>query len=350
MVDVRREPFGHTAGGDAVERFTLAGEGLEAAVIPLGATLTRLRAPDRNGELGDVVLGFDTLDPYLGPHPHFGSTAGRSANRIARGRFQLEGREVVLPTNIGRNHLHGGPGGFGTVLWRAEAFRDDAVAGVHFGYDSPDGDQGYPGRLHTRVTYSIRPSGELRIDFHATTDRSTIVNLAHHSYFNLRDGGASDVLGHPLELAAARYTPVDDESIPTGELARVAGTPLDFRSPHAIGELIAQMTGDPGGYDHNLALDAGVGAEPAFAARLCEPHTGRTLEVWTTQPGVQLYTGNYLDGTWIGRGGHRYRRHAGVCLETQHFPDAPNHPTFPSTQLRPGDAYAHTVSFRFSAG
>jgi aldose 1-epimerase len=349
VVEVRQEPFGRTADGDDVARFTLAGPGIEAALVPLGATLTRLRAPDRSGKLGDVVLGFDALDPYLGAHPHFGSTAGRSANRIARGRFRLEGREVVLPTNVGRNHLHGGPRGFGTVLWRAEAFRGDDAAGVHFSYDSPDGDQGYPGRLHTRVTYSIRPPGELRIEFHATADRTTIVNLAHHSYFNLRDGGASDVLAHRLEIAAARYTPVDDESIPTGELALVAGTPLDFRSPHPIGERIAQMAGDPGGYDHNLALDAGGGPEPRFAARLSEPTSGRALEVWTTQPGLQLYTGNYLDGTWIGRGGHPYRRNAGVCLETQHFPDAPNHPAFPSTVLTPHDVYAHTVSYRLSA-
>jgi aldose 1-epimerase len=348
-MNLERRRFGTTPGGTNVDLFTLVNDGgTEARIATLGATLTALRTPDRDGRPGDVALGFDALEPYLGSHPHFGSTAGRVANRIGGARFALEGRQYALRANAGRNHLHGGPGGFHAAVWEAAEVSGDGEVGVRLSRTSPDGEEGYPGNLLAVVTYTLTNEDELRIDFRATADRTTVVNLTHHSYFNLRDGGASGVLEHELELAASHYTPVDAESIPTGEIAPVAGTPLDFRTPTAIGARIDALGGDPGGYDHNYALDPSD-AVPRFAARVREPRSGRVMEVWTTQPGIQLYTGNYLDGSFVGRGGVPYRKRCGLCLETQHFPDAPNQPRFPPIILRAGERYAHRASYRFRA-
>lgn len=347
---LRRERFGETGDGATVDRFLLECDtGLAVQLSALGAAVTRVRAPDGRGRPGDVALGFDELGAYLGPHPHLGSTVGRCANRIAHGRFPLEGRVVQLERNLGRHHLHGGARGFHAVVWEAETRTAPGEVSVRFRHRSRDGEGGYPGELDASVEYGLTAGGELRIAFRATSDRTTIVNLAHHSYFNLADGGASDVLDHTLEVAAERYTPVDADLLPTGAVAPVAGTPLDFRRPTPIGARIAELADGPGGYDHNYALGPGHGTL-AFAARVREPRSGRQLEVWTTQPGLQLYTGNSLDGRWLGRGGLPYRRHAGLCLETQHYPDAPNHPQFPSIALEPGAVYAERVEYRFSAG
>lgn len=347
---LERVRFGTTPGGTHVGLFTLANDhGVEARLSTLGATLTALAVPDRHGRPGDVILGFDELDPYLGPHPHFGSIAGRVANRIARARFALEGREYRLAANVGRNHLHGGPRGFHAVVWGAGEVIGEGEVGVRFSYQSPDGDEGYPGTLFAVVTYTLTNRDELCVDFRATADRATLVNLTQHAYFNLRDGGATDVLDHELEIAADHYLPVDRESIPTGEIAPVADTPMDFTRPVAIGARIGRVGGDPGGYDHNYVLRSST-APPALAARVHEPRSGRLMEVHTTQPGLQLYTGNSLDGSYRGRGGAVYRRHHGFCLETQHFPDAPNQPAFPSIALEPGAQYAERVSYRFRTG
>jgi aldose 1-epimerase len=341
---IERESWGTTPEGEPVERYTLTNSrGMSASLIPYGAILTALRVPDRHGAPADVVLGFDTLDGYLGDHPYFGSAVGRVANRIARGRFTLNGREYHLAVNNGPNHLHGGIVGFNHRLWTAELVGDS----VRLSYVSPDGEEGYPGTLSSTVTYSLTEENELRLDYHATTDADTPVNLTNHSYFNLAGSGA--ILDHELTLMADRYTPVDDTLIPTGEIAPVRGTPLDFTTPHAIGARIARVPGPaPGGYDHNFVLNGGGGAL-ALAARVREPGSGRGMEVLTTQPGVQFYSGNFLDGSLAGKGGTRYQKHEGFCLETQHFPDSVNHPEFPSTILRPGETYAHTTIYRFSA-
>lgn len=344
---IERSRFGALPDGTPVERFVLSSAaGTTAELTSFGASLVRLLARDREGRLGDVVLGFDALDPYLAPHPHLGGTIGRYANRIAHGRFRLDGREIVLAANQPPHHLHGGVVGFDRVVWRAEEV-GGPNAGVRFSHQSPDGDEGYPGRLDVAVTYALGRDGVLRIDFEARTDRPSVVNLTHHPYWNLRDGGASEVLDHELFLAASAHTPVDRSGIPTGAIEPVAGTPLDFRSPRAIGERIAALAALRGGYDHNLVLDRPVGsAAPTLAARLRDPASGRVLEVHTTQPGLQLYAGNFLDGSLVGRGGHRYRRHHGLCLEPQHFPDSPNQPGFPSTRLAPGEVYRHIIVYK----
>ncbi len=332
--------------GTPVERFELANErGVEVALISWGATLVRMRAPDRRGRMADVALGSDALAFYLRPHPHLGSTTGRYANRIAGARFTLDGVEHRLAANVAPNHLHGGPRGFHDQAWRGEALRGDGFVAVRFSRRSPDGEEGYPGNLDVAATYALDEAGALSVEFEATTDRPTLVNLAQHAYWNLRDPGASDVLGHQLWIDATRYTVVDHAFIPTGELRSVRGTPLDFTLPCRIGARIAALDGQPGGYDHNYALEAGGGTLRRIA-RVVEPESGRTLEVATTQPGMQLYTGNFLDGTLIGRGGIAYHQRAGLCLETQHFPDSPHHPEFPSTVLRPGERYAHRTVYR----
>jgi aldose 1-epimerase len=319
----------------SVRTFTLERGALRATVIDLGATLTSLEVPDRDGRRASVVLGF--ADPAShGAHRLFlGTTVGRVANRIAGGRFVLGGREYRLPTNDGQNHLHGGFDGFDRAVWRAE--RIDANT-VGFALTSPDGDQGYPGTLDVGVTYTLEPNG-LRLDYEAVTDRATPVNLTNHSYFNL--AGAGDVLGHELEVAADFYTPVDATVIPTGEIVRVAGTPFDFTRPHALSARFAELTNEPRGYDHNFVLrSAGT---RAFAARLSDPGSGRVMEVHTTEPGLQLYTGNYLTGARTGG----FARHAGVCLETQRFPDAVHHAHFPSVVLEPGATLRSTTIYAF---
>jgi aldose 1-epimerase len=318
---------------------------VEIELISWGATLVRWCTPDRDGRAGDVVLGFDTLEPYLARHPHMGSTVGRCANRIANARFVLDGVPHRVTPNIAPHHLHGGVRGWSDVAWESEEIRGDGQVGVRFRYRSPDGEEGYPGNVDACATHVLDASGALTIDFSATTDRPTIVNLAHHSYFNLADAGASDVRDHELWLDADEYTPLGPGLIPTGEIAPVRGTPMDFTTPRRIGDRIDSVGADPTGYDHNYAVRGSRGTLRRVA-RVREPRSGRVLEVDTTEAGVQLYTGNFLDGSLTGRGGARYRKHAGLCLETQTFPDSPHHPHFPQAVLRPGEAYRHRVVYR----
>jgi aldose 1-epimerase len=292
-----------------------------------------------------VVLGFDNLAQYLGGHPYFGCTIGRVANRIARGRFTLDGKVCTLAINNGPNHLHGGVKGFDKMLWQGEPL-SGPVAGVRFSHASPDGDEGYPGRLDLAVVMTLTDGNALVIDYTATTDRPTPVNLTNHTYFNF--AGTGDILGHELMLAADRYTPTDAATIPTGELRPVRGTPFDFTVPRPIGARVGELPGPPRGYDHNFVL-SGAGGVRALAARVLEPVTGRAMDVSTTQPGVQLYTGNFLDGTLTGKRGVAYRQYAGFTLETQHFPDSVNQQSFPSTILRPGETYRQSTAYQFSA-
>ncbi len=341
---VLTRPYGSLPDGSRVNLHTLTNaQGMSAAVSDYGALLVSLQSADREGEIGEITLGFDSLEGYLGKHPYFGATVGRYANRIAGARFSLDGIEYRLAANNGENHLHGGLIGFDRVLWEADVFEEDGTCGVCFSRVGPDGEEGYPGNLDVTVTYTLTDMDELRIDMEAMTDRATPLNLTNHTYFNLR--GHGDVLGHVVEIAAAKYTPVNAALIPTGRLAKVAGTPLDFTTPHAIGERLAAL---PGGYDHNFVLDRKADGQLVAAARVEEPESGRVLEVSTTEPGIQFYTGNFLDGSLTGRGGVRYARHAGFCLEPQKFPDSPNQPAFPSSILRPGSMYVHTILFRCS--
>lgn len=345
---VAREPFGTMPDGRVVERFRLSNAGgMHVDAISYGGIITSIAVPDRNGAMGDVVLGFDDLDGYLGEHPFFGAIIGRYGNRIANGAFTLDGRTYTLARNNGPNHLHGGVKGFDKVLWRAEP-----VAGqnaVAFTYTSPDGEEGYPGRLDVRVTYTLTDKNELIVEYHATTDKPTPVNLTQHSYFNLAGHASGDILGHQLMITADRYTPVNDTLIPTGELAAVEGTPFDFRKPTAIGDRINDahpQIKNGLGYDHNWVLN-GTAGDLRLAARVVEPTSGRTLEVATTEPGIQFYSGNFLDGSITGKGGAKYAHRTGFCLETQHFPDSPNQPAFPSTILRPGQEYRTRTVFTF---
>jgi aldose 1-epimerase len=303
-----------------------------------------MHVPDRTGRLGDVTLGFDNLQSYLDGHPYFGATVGRYANRIAQGRFTLDGRTYVLATNDGPNHLHGGVRGFDKVIWRAEVLAGTGAA-VRFTYTSPDGEEGYPGTLTAAVTYTLTEDNELRLDYLATTSQATVVNLTNHAYWNL--AGTGNILDHVLQIAADRYTPVDDTLIPTGAIDPVRGTPMDFTRPLPIGSRIRQLTNEPQGYDHNYVLDS-RGGDLALAARVEEPTTGRVLEIHTTEPGIQFYSGNFLDGTLTGKGGVVYQQYDGFCLETQHFPDSPNRPNFPSVILRPGQIYTQTTIHKFS--
>lgn len=350
MTRLQEKEFGKLPDGTIVRLYTLAGRrGLVAKVTNYGAILTELHAPDRHGEAANIVHGFDNLEQYAKGHPGFGATIGRFANRIARARFSVDGVEYRLAANNGRNHLHGGLRGFDKAVWKAAPLKMTAngAAAVQFTWFSVDGEEGYPGNLEVSVTYAVTDDNDLRIDFVATTDKATPINLTNHSYFNL--AGSGDVLGHEMQINADRYTPVDDELIPTGEIAGVKGTPLDFTRPAPIGARIEQLKPNPGGYDHNYVLNRDGGAAPSLAARTCEPTSGRVLEVFTTEPGMQLYTGNFLDGKHTGVGGVIYGRHSGFCLETQHFPDSPNHPDFPDCTLRPGQTLRSTTIYRFSA-
>lgn len=346
---VDRQPYGRMPDGTVVERFTLtSATGMEVRAITYGAIITAIRVPDRSGALADVVHGFDDLDGYLAPHPYFGAIVGRYANRIARGRFTLDGRTYTLAVNNGANHLHGGHRGFDKVVWEA-GLLPGGEAGVRFSRTSPDDEEGYPGTLTVHVTYRLTEAGELRVQYEAGTDRPTPVNLSQHTYFNLGGHGAGTILDHELTIHARHYTPVDEGLIPTGEIAPVDGTPFDFRKPTPIGARIDQadvQLARGKGYDHNFVLDrAAAGLQPA--ARLVHRPSGRTLDVRTTEPGLQLYTGNFLDGSHTGKGGVRYRHRSGLCLETQHFPDSPNRPQFPSTILRPGERYQSETVFAF---
>ncbi|HTD87923.1 MAG TPA: aldose epimerase family protein [Candidatus Binatia bacterium] len=341
--------FGRMPDGRVVKRYELRNRhGMSARIISYGAILTELQAPDRNGAFTNVVHGFSSFRNYIQGHPFFGATVGRVSNRIGKARFTLDGQEYPLASNNGSNHLHGGMIGFDKVLWKAQPIKvDEREVAVVFSYLSRDGEEGYPGNLDVRVTYTLTDNNELRIDYSASADKATPVNITNHSYFNL--AGSGDVLGYEMFIAADRYTPVDDELIPTGEIAPVKGTPLDFTTPELIGTRIEQLKPKPGGYDHNYVLNS-EGKSLALAARVREPKSGRVMEVLTTEPGIQLYTGNFLQGQVNGLNGQPSERHSGFCLETQHFPDSVNHTNFPSTILRPGKTYKSTTVYRFSTG
>jgi aldose 1-epimerase len=343
---VTRTASSTLVNGKAIEIFTLANAaGVEVKAMTYGGIITSWRVPDRRGQLADIVLGYDDPAAYLRDNsPYLGAIVGRYGNRIAKAQFVLDGRTYPLAANNGVNHLHGGTQGFDKVLWEGEALRG---AGVAFSRTSVDGEEGYPGNLKVRVTYTLTDKNELVVSYEATTDKPTPINLTQHSYFNLAGQGTGDILGHEVRINADRYTPVDATLIPTGELAPVDKTPFDFRTPTAIGARIAsehpQMQFGRG-YDHNWVL-ARSGAGLSLAADVYEPKSGRTLQVRTTEPGLQFYTGNFLDGTLTGKDGRVYRQRYGFCLETQHFPDSPNMPTFPSTTLRPGETYRTRTVF-----
>lgn len=350
-----KQDFGTTPDGKAVEIYTLRNShGMEAKIMTYGGIVTSLKVPDKNGQLGDVVLGFDSLEGYVNDHylkdcPYFGGLIGRYGNRIAKGQFALDGVTYTLATNNVPNSLHGGWKGFDKVVWTAK----EAEVGKHgpklvLTYLSQDGEEGYPGNLQVQATYTVTEDNALQLKFKATTDKDTVVNLTHHSYFNLR--GSGDILGHIVYINADRFTPVDDTLIPTGELRPVAGTPLDFLQPTAVGLRINDTNYDQiklaNGYDHNFVLNK-KRDELSLAARVTEPESGRTMEVWTTSPGVQFYSGNFLDGTLTGKGGWVYQFRNGLCFEPQHFPDSPNHPAFPTTELKPGETYHNTIIYKF---
>ncbi len=343
--------FGSLDDGTAVDLYTLKNaRGATAKVITFGATLTELWVPDRTGKMGDVVLGFDSLrgdnlQGYLGKEPFFGATIGRVTNRIAKGKFTLDGKEYSLEINDPPNTLHSGSHDLSRKVWKAEPVHERNGAAVRFSIDSPDGDEGFPGNLHVTVLYRLTNNNELQLEYTARTDKATPINLTNHSYFNL--GGEKDVLGQVLQINADKYTPTDATFIPTGEIRSVKGTPLDFTQPVAIGAHIAEMKGNPGGYDNNFVVNGEAG-KMRLAARAYDPSSGRQMEVWTTEPAVQFYTGNFLDGTNTGKRGVVYEKHSGFCLETQHFPDSVNHPAFPSTILRPGSVYSTQTTYKFS--
>ncbi len=346
-MSIEKGPFGQTPDGQEVKIITMTSpNGLRAKVITYGGILVSLEVPDKKGKLGDVVLGFDNLDDYVKKNPYFGAIAGRYANRIAKGKFVLDGVEYTLATNNGPNHLHGGIKGFDKVVWKIEdttATGDEAI--VKLSYHSKDGEEGYPGNLDCTVTYTLTNDDRLKFSYEATTDKPTVLNLTNHSYWNLAGQGSSDILGHELMIDADRYTPVDEGLIPTGELKSVKDSPMDFTKAMTIGSRIKEI--DIGGYDHNYVLNSSAG-KLALCARAYEPTSGRVMEIHTTEPGVQLYTGNFLDGSLVGKDGKAYKKHYAFCLETQHFPDSPNKPDFPSVALRPGEKYETTTVHKFS--
>jgi aldose 1-epimerase len=344
---VKKSVFGKTKDGREAHLFTLSNKsGMQVIISDFGGTVVSIKVPDRNGKIGDVVLGYDTLAGYQEGTASFGGTVGRYANRIAGAKFSLDGKEYTLEKNNGENHLHGG---FNKVLWDAESGTGKAGPSLKIHYLSKDGDENFPGNLSVNVVFTLTDANDLKIEYTATTDKKTVLNLTNHSYFNLAESGT--ILNHQLTLKASRFTPVDAGMIPTGELRSVAGTPFDFRQATAIGARIEQDDEQlklGNGYDHNFVLDAGMKAEPSLVAILYEPTTGRVVEAWTTEPGIQIYTGNFLDGTSHGKGGKTYERRSAVCLETQHFPDSPNHPDFPTTTLAPGQEFHSITIYKFS--
>ncbi|MFF5531450.1 aldose epimerase family protein [Streptomyces cinerochromogenes] len=347
-----KEVFGTLADGTKVYRWSLENGGTRLKVLSYGGIVQSLEIPDRHGRYANVSLGYDNLAAYVAGTTFFGATIGRYGNRIAGSRFTLDGKQYQLSVNDGVNSLHGGAKGFNTKVWDIEPFTSGSDVGLHLYYTSVDGEMGYPGTLKTKVTFTLNRHGDWRIDYEATTDRPTVVNLTNHTYYNLAGEGSGSIYDHELWLAARRYTPTDPGLIPTGEQARVAGTPFDFSRPKPVGRDI--RTGHPQlvtakGYDHNFVLDKGVTARPEHMATLRDPGSGRTLKIFTDQPGVQFYSGNFLDGTLVGPSGRTYRQGDGLCLETQHFPDSPNHASFPSTVLRPGQTYRTSTIHRFSA-
>ena len=348
----KKSPFGKTSDGEAVDLYTLTNKnGVEAAITTYGGSLASLKVPDRSGRLGDVVLGFDSVDGYVNNTSYIGALIGRYGNRIGHAEFKLAGKTYTLAKNNGENTLHGGIKGFNKAVWKAKEIPAKDGQALELTYLSKDGEEGFPGNLHIRVIYTLTDSNALKIEYSATTDKETVLNLTNHSYFNLAGPGSGDILGHVMMINADKITPVDSGLIPTGELRDVAGTPFDFRKPTAIG---ARINADDeqiklgGGYDHNFVLNRKPGDPISLAARVTEPTTGRVMEVWTTEPGVQFYTGNFLDGSLKGKGGINYTKRSAFCLETQHIPYSPNKPKFPSTELKPGQRYHTTTIYKFS--
>jgi aldose 1-epimerase len=344
-MSIAKTAFGKTEDGKEIDLYTCTNtNGLIVKMTNYGAIIVSVETPDREGKLANITLGFDKLDGYLQRHPYFGSTVGRYCNRIAKGKFTLDGEEYTLATNNGANHLHGGDVGFDKQVWNAEEVETENGVGVKFTRRSVDGEEGYPGNLDVTVTYTLTSSNELKMEFVATTDKATPCNLTNHAYWNLAGAGSGTNEKHELQLESDKYLMVDDGLIPTGELADVKGTPLDFSTPHEIGERMKQIDADPIGYDHCYVLRSQNGSL-ALAARVTEPSSGRVMEVFTTQPGIQLYTGNFLDGSDSAGGFDQY---GAFCLETQHYPDSPNQPDFPTTTLKPGETYKQTTVHKFS--
>ncbi len=344
---VQKTPFGHLKNGATVDLYTLTNaHGLKAKIMTYGATLTELYTPDRNGKMGDIVLGFDNLAQYEKRNPYFGATVGRVANRIAKGKFTLNGKKYVLAVNNGPNHLHGGLKGFDKVVWKAKPIASAAGPAVEFTLHSPNGDQGYPGNLDVKVVYTLTNADGIRIEYRAATDKATPVNLTNHAYFNLACKG--DILDHELRINADRYIVVDDVSIPTGEIRSVKDNEMDFLTMHRIGDSVERVGGKVTGYDHNYAIK-GRGKKFALACQTYEPTSGRTMDMYTTEPGMQFYTGNYMDGTLKGVGGNIYKKYSGFCIESGHFPDAVHHPKFPSIILQPGKVYTQMTEYDFGA-
>jgi aldose 1-epimerase len=344
---IEKASFGVTNEGIPVDEYTLVNDnGVMAKFITYGGALTSLYVPDKNGKFADIILGFDSLDGYeSAANPYFGCITGRYANRIGNGQFTIDGRTYTLAQNNGPNSLHGGVKGFNRVVWKAFPFKSPEGPAIRFKYLSHDGEEGFPGNLSVTVTYTLTNQNELKIEYLATTDKPTVVNLTNHAYFNLAGEGVGNILDHLLQIVADNYTPVDNTLIPTGEIAPVAGTALDFTTPRAIGERVMEFAEPPfKGYDHNFVLNNQTG-QLALAARVEEPTSGRVMEVWTTEPGVQLYTGNWLD--LVGKGGKYYGQFAGFCLETQHYPDSPNKSNFPPVVLKPGETYSTMTIYKF---
>jgi aldose 1-epimerase len=349
---ISKAAYGTTADGISVDEYTLTNANqVELKLITYGGIITSLRVPDRHGQFANVVLGFDNLADYETKNPYFGAVIGRYGNRIAKAKFKLDSTEYALAVNDGENTLHGGTKGFDKQVWEAKAVKEVDSVGVSLSRVSKDGEEGYPGNLTITVVYTLTDQNEIKIDYTATTDKTTVVNLTNHSYFNLTGDGSGSIEHHLLTINADTYTPVDAGLIPTGELAPIEGTPFDFRVPKPIGAGL--RSGHPQivlgrGYDHNFVLNNASG-ELAFAARVIDPVSGRTLDVLTTEPGIQFYSGNFIDGTLVGSGGSIYRQGDGLCLETQHFPDSPNQASFPSTVLKPGDTYSSQTVYKFTA-
>lgn len=344
-MNIIKESFGITKDGREVFIFTLQNdEQMTVKITNFGGIVTSIRVPDKNGVIADVVLGFNTIQEYEQKHPFFGTLVGRFGNRIARGRFALDGKDYQLAINDGENHLHGGLIGFDKVVWDVAEINNDQEVGIRLDYLSKDGEENYPGNLKTTVKYLLNNNNELTIDYEASTDKSTIVNLTNHSYFNLAGEGSGDILNHEMMINADQITAVNQQLIPTGDFLPVINSPMDFRSAKLIGTDIQEVQG--GGYDHNFVLNKKQN-ELSLAAKVYEPGSGRKMEVYTTEPGVQFYTGNFLDGTFTGKAGKTYQKHAGFCLETQHYPDSPNHANFPSTVLNPGETYQQVTVHRF---
>lgn len=348
----KKSPFGKTPDGEAVDVYTLTNKnGAEVEITNYGGSVVSVKVPDRDGKLGDVVLGFDSVDGYVNNTSYLGALIGRYGNRIGHGQFKLDGKTYTLAKNNGENTLHGGTKGFNKAVWTAKEIPAKDGQALELTYLSKDGEEGFPGNLDVRVIYTLTDSNALKIEYSATTDKDTVVNLTNHSYFNLGGPRSGDILGHVIMIEADKLTPVDSGLIPTGELRNVAGTPFDFRRPTPIGERInsdEEQIKLGGGYDHNFVLRRKPGDPISLAARVVEPKTGRVMEVWTMEPGVQFYTGNFLDGSLHGKGGIAYTKRSAFCLETQHFPDSPNKPEFPSTELKPGQRYHTTTIYKFS--